>query len=76
MYRLATWPEGTPAHSQAAVEASKSDEALDGMLVAAKIMIGMAIELLTDEDLRSRATAEFVAARADAGALQPALPEF
>lgn len=59
MFRLATWPEGTPAHSPAAVDASRSPAALDGMLMAAKLLAGMTIDLLTDADLRQRAAAEF-----------------
>jgi amidohydrolase len=58
MYRLATWPDGTPGHSQAAVEASKSDQALESTMVAAKIMIGIAIDLLTDPELIARAREE------------------
>jgi hypothetical protein len=65
MFRLPTWPEGTAAHSEAAVLASKSDEALSTALVAAKILIGMSIDLLFDDDLLQRAKSEF----ADAPAL-------
>jgi amidohydrolase len=59
MFGLGTWPVGTPGHSQAAVEASRSIAALDKTLVAAKILIGMSIDLLTQPDLLERAGAEF-----------------
>jgi metal-dependent amidase/aminoacylase/carboxypeptidase family protein len=61
MFCLPTWPEGTPGHSEAAVVASKSDEALETMLVAAKVLVGMSIDLLFDDDLRWRAKSEFAA---------------
>ncbi len=61
MFRLKTWPEGTPAHSQAAVEASKSPEALDQMLAAAKTIVGMTVELLENERWLERASTEFAA---------------
>jgi amidohydrolase len=61
MFRLPTWPEGTPAHSEAAVLASKSEAALDTTLVAAKVLVGMCVDLLFDHDLLDRARSEFVA---------------
>lgn len=61
MFCLPTWPEGTPGHSEAAVMASKSDDALETTLVAAKVLVGMSIDLLFDNDLRRRAQAEFAA---------------
>ena len=64
IFGLATWPEGTPGHSQAAVEASRSAAALDKTLVAAKILIGMTIDLLTEPDLLARAKHEFASTRA------------
>ncbi|MDF2757863.1 MAG: Amidohydrolase [Thermomicrobiales bacterium] len=63
MFRLASWPPGTPAHSQAAVEASKSEAALQSMLVAAKLLISMSIDLLSDADLLGRVRTEFAAQR-------------
>jgi amidohydrolase len=64
IFGLPTWPPGTPGHSPAAVEASKSDAALDTTLVAAKILIEMTIDLLTEPDLLARASDEFAATRA------------
>lgn len=61
MFCLPTWPEGTPGHSEAAVVASKSDEALATMLDAAKVLVGMSIDLLFDDELRGRAKTEFAA---------------
>jgi amidohydrolase len=61
MFRLATWPEGTPAHSQAAVEASRSEAALESMLVAAKVLIAMSVDLLSDNGLLERVKTEFAA---------------
>lgn len=75
MFRLATWPEGTPAHSAAAVAASRLPESLDGMLVAAKLLARMTIDLLTDDGLVRRAAAEF-AAPAPASAADQAVAEF
>jgi amidohydrolase len=63
MFRLDSWPPGTPAHSQAAVDASRSEAALQSMLVAAKVLIGMSIDLLSDTDLLERARTEFVAGK-------------
>jgi amidohydrolase len=67
IFGLSTWPEGTPGHSQSAVEASRSDAALDKTLVAAKILIGMAIALMSDPDLIAQAKDEFAAMQAGGG---------
>lgn len=61
MFRLPTWPEGTPGHSEAAVIASKSDQALDITLDAAKVLVGMSIDLLFDQELLASARDEFAA---------------
>lgn len=61
--RTATWVPGTSAHSWQAVAASGHSIGHKGAQVAAKAMALMAVDLLTNEDLRNAARAEFDAAR-------------
>lgn len=61
--RTATWVPGTSAHSWQAVAASGHSIGHKGAQVAAKAMALMAVDLFTNEDLRTAARAEFDAAR-------------
>lgn len=63
--RTATWVPGTSSHSWQAVAASGNSIGAKGALVAAKAMTLMAVELLTNPDLRAAAKAEFEAARGE-----------
>ncbi|WP_157278759.1 amidohydrolase [Olivibacter sitiensis] len=54
----ATWVPGTPAHSWQAVAASGMNIGAKGMMVAAKTMAMMGIDLFADSDLREAARAE------------------
>ncbi len=55
----ATWIAGTPAHSWQAVACGGTDIGLKGMMVAAKTMTLMGIDLLLQKDLINTATEEF-----------------
>jgi aminobenzoyl-glutamate utilization protein B len=55
----ATWIAGTPAHSWQAVACGGTDIGAKGMMVAAKTMALMGIDLLTQKDLIQAATDEF-----------------
>ena len=59
------WPAGVPGHSWQIVACGKSDLAHKGMLYAAKVLAGTALDLLTDEELLSKAKAEFADRAAD-----------
>ena len=61
--RTATWVPGTAAHSWQAVAASGTTIGFKGAQVAAKSLALAAIELYTDEELRTAARAEFEEAR-------------
>lgn len=63
-FRAATWPPGTPPHSWQAVAAGK-DLGTAGMLFAGKVVAGSLYDLLTDEELLARATAEFEERKGD-----------
>jgi amidohydrolase len=76
MFRLASWPKGTPAHSAAAVAASRSDDGLASALVAAKLLIAMSLDLLNDNDLLAEVRAEFAVRQTEAAAGQPPIAEF
>ena len=53
------WPAGVPGHSWQIVACGKSELAHKGMLLAAKVLAGTAVDLLSDETLLARARAEF-----------------
>lgn len=57
--RVATWPEGVPAHSWASTAASGSKAAQRAMVVAAKVMATTGLDVLNDEALRREIRAEF-----------------
>ena len=63
-FTAATWPVGTPAHSWQAVAASGS-VGEEGALYAAKVIGSTLYDLLSDDDLRSAARAEFERETAD-----------
>ena len=53
------WPAGVPGHSWQIVACGKSGLAHKGMFLAAKVLAGTAVDLLSDEALLARARAEF-----------------
>ncbi len=53
------WPAGVPGHSWQIVACGKSELAHKGMLLAAKVLAGTAVDLLSDGELLARARAEF-----------------
>ncbi len=55
----ATWIPGTPAHSWQAVACGGTDIGIKGMMVAAKTLTLMGIDLLTKPELVAQATEEF-----------------
>ena len=57
--RIATWIPGTPAHSWQAVACGGTDIGGKGMMVAAKTLTLMGIDLLMDKDLVEKAKAEW-----------------
>lgn len=57
--RVATWVPGTSSHSWQAVAAGGMSIGIKGMLVAAKTMTLMAIDLMQDASLRKAAWEEF-----------------
>ena len=59
------WPAGVPGHSWQIVACGKSGLAHKGMLLAAKVLASTALDLLGDEELLSKAKAEFAARSAD-----------
>ncbi len=59
----ATWVPGTPAHSWQAVAAGGTSIGKKGMMVAAKTLTLTAIELFQNNDLVSKAKAEFLERR-------------
>jgi aminobenzoyl-glutamate utilization protein B len=61
----ATWVPGTPAHSWQAVACGGTEIGTKGMMVAAKSMALMGIDLFTDATLRETAKKEFMGARGD-----------
>lgn len=58
--RAATWIPGTPAHSWQAVACGGTEIGTKGMMVGAKTMALMAIDLFTDPDLVAKAKKEFL----------------
>jgi aminobenzoyl-glutamate utilization protein B len=58
--RIATWIPGTPAHSWQAVACGGTDIGTKGMLVAAKALSNMGIELLHNPKLIEAAKKEFI----------------
>lgn len=71
--RTATWIPGTPAHSWQAVACGGTEIGTKGMMVAAKTLTCMAIDLLTDKSLIDKAAAEWKAARGNDFKYQPLL---
>jgi aminobenzoyl-glutamate utilization protein B len=69
----ATWIAGTPAHSWQAVACGGTDIGAKGMMVAAKTMTLMGIDLLTQKDLIPAATEEFIKVRGADFAYKPLL---
>lgn len=55
-----TWPNDMPGHSWQVVSCGKSSLAHKGMLCAAKVLAGAAIDLICDEELLNKAKAEFL----------------
>jgi aminobenzoyl-glutamate utilization protein B len=61
--RIATWIPGTPSHSWQAVACGGTDIGAKGMMVAAKTLTLMGLDLLMDKGLVEKATADWQAAR-------------
>ncbi len=61
----ATWIPGTPAHSWQAVACGGTEIGTKGMMVAAKTMVLMAIDLFSDPALINKAKQEFIQAKGD-----------
>ena len=61
----ATWIPGTPAHSWQAVACGGTEIGTKGMMVAAKTMALMAIDLFSDPALINKAKQEFIQAKGD-----------
>jgi aminobenzoyl-glutamate utilization protein B len=64
-FRTATWVPGTPAHSWQAVACGGTGIGVKGMMVAAKAIAGMGIDLLNRPDMVANAKAEFKQALGD-----------
>jgi aminobenzoyl-glutamate utilization protein B len=77
--RAATWIPGTPAHSWQAVACGGTEIGSKGMMVAAKTMALMAIDLYTTPTLIEKAKQEFKIDKGDyqymplLGDIKPAL---
>jgi aminobenzoyl-glutamate utilization protein B len=64
-FSTATWVPGTPAHSWQAVACGGTDIGVKGMIVAAKALANMGIELLHNPGLIDAAKKEFVTKKGD-----------
>jgi aminobenzoyl-glutamate utilization protein B len=64
-FRTATWVPGTPAHSWQAVACGGTEIGVKGMMVAAKAMVCMGMDLLNRPDIVARAKSEFRQALGD-----------
>ena len=62
-FSTATWVPGTPAHSWQAVACGGTDIGIKGMLVAAKALTNMGIDLLNNPALIETAKKEFIQAK-------------
>jgi aminobenzoyl-glutamate utilization protein B len=62
-FSTATWVPGTPAHSWQAVACGGTDIGIKGMLVAAKTLTNMGIDLLNNPSLIETAKKEFIQAK-------------
>ena len=56
-------PEGSPSHSQAYLDAGKTEKAHDAIMYGAKILAGTAADLITVPGLLDEIRSEYVAAR-------------
>jgi aminobenzoyl-glutamate utilization protein B len=63
--RAATWIPGTPAHSWQAVACGGTDIGTKGLMVAAKTLTCMGIQLLLDTSIIEKATVEWKKLRGD-----------
>ena len=70
---VVTWPADMPGHSWQVVTCGKSSIAHKGMLTAAKVLAGTAIDLLTEPELLREAKEEF-AEKAESGYICPIEP--
>jgi aminobenzoyl-glutamate utilization protein B len=64
-FTAATWVPGTPAHSWQAVACGGTEIGVKGMMVAAKAMACMGMDLLNRPDIVAKAKAEFKQALGD-----------
>ena len=63
--RVATWVPGTPGHSWQAVAAGGTSIGTRGMMVAAKTLTAIALELFTNTNILTTAKEEFLKARGE-----------
>ena len=59
MFMIKTHPSGLPWHSSEVAQASGQAMALDGMLVGACALAGVALDLLSDPELLEQARKDF-----------------
>jgi aminobenzoyl-glutamate utilization protein B len=64
-FSAATWVPGTPAHSWQAVACGGTEIGIKGMMVAAKTLTGMGIDLFNNPALIESAKKEFIQAKGD-----------
>jgi aminobenzoyl-glutamate utilization protein B len=64
-FSTATWVPGTPAHSWQAIACGGTDIGVKGMIVAAKTLTNMGIELLNNPGLIAAAKKEFAIKKGD-----------
>jgi aminobenzoyl-glutamate utilization protein B len=62
-FSTATWVPGTPAHSWQAVACGGTEIGIKGMMVAAKTLTNMGIDLLNNPALIESAKKEFIQAK-------------
>lgn len=63
--RVAFVPEGTSSHSQEYLDAGKSDEAHNALLISSKILAGSCYDLISDEQLFKDVRDEFINRKAE-----------
>jgi amidohydrolase len=70
--RIAFVPEGTPSHSQAYLDAGKSPQAHDAVVMAAKIMAATVFDLVCGEGVMARVKCEFASKKNAVGSSRDA----
>ena len=64
--RVAFVPEGTSSHSQEFVDAGKSQQAHNAVLISAQILAGTALDLITGKGMIDRLWQDFEEAKKNA----------